>query len=59
MKKFENKQTGVLSSSDLKTAKGLIIYFIFIFILSVTVVISLVPAIWTIVTSFKDTQEIY
>ena len=59
MKKFENKQTGVLSSSDLKTAKGLIIYFIFIFILSVMVVISLVPAIWTIVTSFKDTQEIY
>ena len=59
MNKFENKQTGVLSSSDLKTAKGLTIYFIFIFVLSLTVVISLVPAIWTIVTSFKDTAEIY
>ncbi len=59
MKKFDNKQTGVLSSSDLKSWKGQLIYWIFFAILCVVSFCSLVPAIWTICTSFKDTQEIY
>ena len=59
MKKFENKQTGILSSSDLKSLKGQVIYWIFFAILILTAIVSLVPAIWTIFTAFKDTQEIY
>lgn len=59
MNKFSSKQTGVLSSSDLKTAYGKFIYWIFFLLLSVVAVISIVPAIWTILTSFKGTQEIY
>jgi len=59
MKRFENKQTGILSSSDLKTAYGKVLYWIFFAILAVVAVIAVVPAIWTILTSFKDTQEIY
>jgi len=59
MKKFESKQTGMLSSSDLKTTYGKFLYWIFFTILVLVAVISILPAIWTILTSFKDTQEIY
>ena len=59
MKKFDNKPTGVLSSSDLKTTKGKIIYWIFFASLIVVCFISLFPAVWTILTAFKDTKEIY
>jgi len=59
MKRFENKQTGILSSSDLKTVYGKALYWIFFAILVMVTVIAVVPAIWTILTSFKDTQEIY
>lgn len=59
MKRFDNKQTGLLSSSDLKTFKGQLIYWLFFAILVATCVITLFPAIWTILTAFKETQEIY
>jgi len=59
MKRFENKQTGILSSSDLKTAYGKFLYWTFFAILAIVAVIAVVPAIWTILTSFKETQEIY
>lgn len=59
MKRFEAKQTGVLSSSDLKTAYGKILYWIFFAILVLVALVATIPAIWTILTSFKDTQEIY
>ncbi len=59
MKKFKSKQSGVLSLSDLKTFKGQLLYWIFFALLILVSIISLVPAVWTILTSFKDTQEIY
>ena len=59
MKRFDNKTTGILSSSDLKTFKGQILYWIFFALLLIVSIISLFPAIWTILTSFKETQEIY
>lgn len=59
VRKFDVKQTGVLSSSDLKTVKGKVIYWVFFALLVIISLISVVPAIWTILTSFKDTQEIY
>lgn len=59
MKKFENKQTGVLSTSDLNSLKGKIIYWSFFVCLVIVTVMSVVPAIWTFLTAFKDTKEIY
>lgn len=59
MKKFSGKQTGILSNVDLKTLQGKLIYWIFFAILIVVAIISIVPAIWTVLTAFKDTQEIY
>lgn len=59
MKRFNNKTTGILSSSDLKTFKGKLLYWIFFAILMTVSVISLFPAIWTILTAFKETREIY
>lgn len=59
MKKFTQKTTGVLSSSDLKTIKGKMLYWTFFVILALIAVVSVVPAIWTIFSGFKDSQEIY
>ena len=59
MKNFKDKQTGVLSHSDLKTTYGKTLYWIFFSLLVVVALIAVIPAIWTILTSFKDTQEIY
>lgn len=59
MKKFSQKQTGMLSTAELKTASGKTIYWIFFALLSIAVVISVTPAIWTVLTAFKDTKEIY
>lgn len=59
MNKFDKKQTGILSRSDLKTFKGKIIYWTFFCVLTIVAIVSIVPAVWTILTSFKDTQEIY
>lgn len=59
MKKFKNKQTGILSISDLNTGYGKFLYWTFFVILALVAVIAVVPAIWTILTSFKESQEIY
>ncbi len=59
MKKFDNKQTGVLSSSDLKTSSGKTLYWAFFAVLIIVSMISVIPAIWTVLTAFKDTKEIY
>jgi len=59
MKKFKEKPTGLLTSSDLKTVKGKLIYWAFFIIVMVICVVSVVPALWTVLTAFKDTQEIY
>lgn len=59
MKNFKTKNAGILSVSDFKTLKGRVVYTTFIIFLSVTSVISLIPAIWTVLTAFKETQEIY
>lgn len=59
MKRFETKQAAVLSNSDLKTVKGRIIYWVMFALLLIIAAISVIPAIWTVVTAFKETQEIY
>ncbi len=59
MKRFDEKQTGMLSRSDLKGFEGKLIYWTFFAILIIMSLISLIPAVWTVLTAFKDTQEIY
>ncbi len=59
MNRFNEKPTGLLSSADLKTKSGKTIYWIFFAVLIIVCVISLFPALWTVLTAFKETQEIY
>lgn len=59
MKKFENKQAGIISKTDLQTVKGKVLYWAFFTILLLVAVVAVVPMIWTIATAFKDTKEIY
>ena len=59
MKKRINKTAGVLSSFELKTVYGKVIYGSFILILILTSIISVLPAVWTVMTAFKGTKEIY
>lgn len=57
--KKKYKTAGVLSASDLKTAKGKIAYAFIIATLLVMVAVCLIPTIWVILTSLKDTREMY
>lgn len=57
--KFLNKQTTLMSASDLKTSSGKAIYVIFTGLLLITCLIAVIPALWTLMTAFKNTQEIY
>ena len=59
MKRFREKQAGLLSSTDLKTFKGMLLYWIFFGILVLAAICALLPSLWMIATAFKDTQEIY
>lgn len=59
MKKFKYKQAGLLTSSDLKTVKGQTTYWILTAFLVLIAIVCIVPTIWTLLTSFKDTREIY
>ena len=58
MKRFEQKQAGLLTSSELKTFRGQLMYWIFILCLTVCVAIALIPAIWTVSSALKDSAEI-
>lgn len=59
MKKFSEKQAGVLCASDLKTGKGKFVYWLFFAVLMLCCITTIIPCLWTILTAFKDTQEIY
>lgn len=59
MKRFKDKTAGLLTASDLKTAKGQAAYWLLTLFLTIIAVICIVPAVWTLLTSLKDTREIY
>lgn len=59
LKRFSDKPAGVINPSDLKTFKGQFVYWLFMAILIILSIICLVPAIWTLCTGFKTSQEIY
>lgn len=58
MKNFKTKQPGILSSAELKTPYGKFLYWLFFVVLLFVCAVSVIPAVWTIVTAFKPTQEI-
>ena len=59
MSKLQEKNTGLLTNVELKSSKGKIIYWVFFSILILACLVTLLPAIWTVFTSLKDTKEIY
>lgn len=59
MNRFKEKTAGLISISDLKTFKGKIIYWLCFAILCLFAFGAIIPAIWTVLTSLKETQEIY
>lgn len=59
MKTFAEKPTGIIDRTDLKTFKGQFVYWLIIFVLIVVCVASFIPAVWTLFTGFKTSQEIY
>ena len=59
MKKFDNKPAGLISSLELKTFKGKFVYWFFFATMVIVCVVTLFPALWTLMTAFKDTNEIY
>ena len=59
MKRFSEKQAGILNQSDLKTFKGKLLYWIMFAILILFCCITLFPALWMLLTAFKSAQEIY
>lgn len=59
MKNFSKKTAGIIMPSELKTVKGIIVYWTIILILSIICVISIIPTLWTFLTGFKTSQEIY
>ncbi|MDO4293117.1 MAG: carbohydrate ABC transporter permease [Eubacteriales bacterium] len=59
MKRFSEKQIGLLSSAELRSARGRLLYWFLFFLLVLMVIITVFPALWMILTAFKTTQEIY
>lgn len=59
MKQFDNKQTGVLSHSDLKTFRGKLLYWVLFGLMTLLCLLALFPTVWVLLTSFKQPQEIY
>jgi len=59
MKKFSNKQPGIIMQNDLKSFKGMALYWLLFGVLVLVAFTTLFPALWMVLTSFKTTQEIY
>ena len=59
MKRFSEKPAGVINSADLKTFKGQFVYWLIMAILILVCLVCIIPAIWTLATSLKSSQEIY
>ena len=49
--KFKNKPMGLISASDFKTVSEKVIYILFTVILLIACIISVLPAVWTLLTA--------
>ena len=59
MSRFQEKTSGLLTNVDLKGAKGRIIYWSFFAVLIICCITTFLPAVWTVFTALKDSNEIY
>lgn len=59
MTKFKDKPASIISSADMKTAKGKLVYWSIFAFLCVVCVVCILPFIWTVLSGFKNSQEIY
>lgn len=57
--RFTDKQTTLLSHVELKSMKYKVLYWILFTIMIGVALITLIPAVWMVLTAFKSTQEIY
>ena len=57
--KLEEKTEGLINYSDYKKGRFKVLYFVLVMILVLAVLVSLTPAIWLLITSFKTTKELY
>lgn len=59
MKNFSKKTAGIIMPSELKTFKGKLVYSIIMIMLIIICAICLLPTVWTLLTGFKTSQEMY
>jgi len=59
MKRFQDKTAGIINSADLKTFKGKLVYWSFFAILVIVCIVCALPYVWTLLSGFKGSQEIY
>lgn len=57
--RFTDKQTTLLSHVELKSRKYRVLYWILFAVMVAVALITLIPALWMVMTAFKSTQEIY
>ncbi len=54
---FDNKNTGALSSMDLKAARNRVLYWVMFALLMILALICLLPLLWILLSSFKTPKE--
>ncbi len=59
MKAFDNKTTGIITPMELKLFRYRLMYWCVVAILVIMVMISILPALWILLSGFKDVNEIY
>lgn len=57
MKAFDNKESGLLTSLDFKKTKTKVGYWIMFSFVLIMAIISAFPAVWVLLSSFKDIKE--
>ena len=57
MKAFNNKETGLITSLDLKQTHVKVLYWIIFAIVLTVALTCLFPIVWIILSSFKDVKE--
>ncbi len=59
MKRFENKNSGLLNSFDLRKPKYKTLYWVMFGILFFVMLVDIIPIIWVTLSSFKSSEELY
>lgn len=57
-KRFQEKESGVLNSMDMKNRKNKVIYWGIFVILFLVALVCILPPLWIMISSFKSTKEL-